>query len=132
MKYLFGSFILGLSLSVQANIESFFNSTQASQICAKAYSQNNGIGRTYLQFIKHNDKSVFYAFYKKGNSTVEEYDFNGSLIKKYVFEGRIQNINFHEDEVIFLADSLMFAFDKFNRNLLFKTRTINLNQKPSK
>jgi hypothetical protein len=116
--------LLSTDLYANTNLDSFFKSNEAKDMCLKSSHSNGRVRRTSIKFLKHDEQSLYYASSLDGFSRVIEYAYDGSITKEYTFEGSITDIAFYNDEVIFLLRENMYVVNKFTKKLIFRTNTL--------
>jgi hypothetical protein len=117
-------FLLSSNVYANTKLDSFFKTNEAANMCKKSSRSNGNVRRTSIKFLKNNDQSVFYASSLDGLSRVDEYSFDGKLVKEYIFEGLITDISFYKNETIFLLRNEMYVVDTFTKKLILKTKTL--------
>lgn len=126
MKYLMlFLFVTNFNTFASYELDQFFKGPKGSDICQDARDVNGNMMKTYLQFIKADNKEVYFVFYRNRTSVVSINDLNTSNEYLMSFEQeKVVDILIEQDRILFLTPTKFVVVDRQSRNKIFESATL--------
>jgi len=107
-----------------SNLDQFFHSTQANQLCQNAVIVNGNIIKNKLKFIQADEKEAFFVFKERNTMKVVIVDLVTKKERSLYFEDKLVSIHLNENEVIFLSQRKMTLLSRHTDQMILQVDTL--------